>query len=272
MRESPQSGMHRLLGWLCALLLACATLTGAAAAQIHGIPPLATSIPNHVYPYLPNAPASVTSLGPYGYGYARPSNVPYGPHGHGFRNRPGYNGYGYGYGYGIGTAVPYYLYPSYDPGYDPGTSGPYMYSGPPTGPSAPSEQTLHIIIEQAPARAAIPTDEMTQESPAPVLPEKQREPQPGVPTILVFHDGRQQEVNNYAIMGQTIYVFDKRTQKIALADLDVPATVKINDDQGVEFKVPVAQSRSHSKSPAVPRQSAPAPDDSVPNKVAAILP
>ena len=39
-------------------------------------------------------------------------------------------------------------------------------------------------------------------------------------------------------MGQTVYVFDKRTQKIALADLDVPATIKANDDRGLEFKIP----------------------------------
>jgi hypothetical protein len=39
-------------------------------------------------------------------------------------------------------------------------------------------------------------------------------------------------------MGQTLYVFDTRTQKIALGDLDVPATIKANDDRGVEFQLP----------------------------------
>ena len=61
---------------------------------------------------------------------------------------------------------------------------------------------------------------------------------PGEPTVLVFRDGHQQEVTNYAIMGDTLYVFDQAHKKIALADLDVPATVKANDDQGLEFKVP----------------------------------
>ena len=60
------------------------------------------------------------------------------------------------------------------------------------------------------------------------------------PTVLVFRDGHHQEVTNYAIMGQTVYVFDTHTQKIALTDLDVAATVKLNDDRGVDFHVPAA--------------------------------
>ena len=44
-------------------------------------------------------------------------------------------------------------------------------------------------------------------------------------------------------MGQTVYVFDKRTQKIALADLDVAATIKANDDRGLEFKIPLKSRR-----------------------------
>ena len=63
------------------------------------------------------------------------------------------------------------------------------------------------------------------------------------PTVLVFRDGHQQEVTNYAIMGQTVYVFDSRTQKIALTDLDVGATIKVNDDRGVDFHLP-AQTKS----------------------------
>jgi len=61
------------------------------------------------------------------------------------------------------------------------------------------------------------------------------------PTVLVFRDGHQQEVSNYAIMGQMVYVFDNRIQKIALSDLDVAATVKANDDRGIEFHVPDAK-------------------------------
>ena len=47
-----------------------------------------------------------------------------------------------------------------------------------------------------------------------------------------------EEVTNYAIMGDSLYVFDQGRKKIALADLDIPATVQANDDRGMEFKVP----------------------------------
>src|SRR5690349_7854906 len=84
---------------LCVMLLGAAFVP-TARAQIHGIPPSVTSIPNHVPPYLPNAPASVTSLGPYGYCCQRPSNIPYrNPAFPNRYNRRGNYGYGYGYGY-----------------------------------------------------------------------------------------------------------------------------------------------------------------------------
>lgn len=59
------------------------------------------------------------------------------------------------------------------------------------------------------------------------------------PTQLVFRDKRTEEVQNYAIVGQTFWVFgEQRTRKFPLADLDLPATKKANDDRGVEFQLP----------------------------------
>lgn len=65
-------------------------------------------------------------------------------------------------------------------------------------------------------------------------------PDPILPaTVLVFRDQRQQEINNYAIVGQTLWNFaPQHTQKIPLADLDLAATEKANDDRGVTFRVP----------------------------------
>ena len=60
-------------------------------------------------------------------------------------------------------------------------------------------------------------------------------------TILVFRDAHQQEVGNYAIVGQTLWNFAPgRTQKIPLSSLDIAATEKENDDRGVTFRVPGA--------------------------------
>jgi hypothetical protein len=240
---------------LCVMLLGVFSAT-PVYAQIHGIPPSVTSIPNHVPPYgVPNIPPSATSLGPYGYCCQGPSNIPYrNPAFPNRYNRRGNNGYGYGYGYGY--SVPYYYgYPSDDSGYyGEGGGGPYLYSGP-SQQAPPADQTLHIIVDSAPQRIA-PRDEIADdqpERPAASIPDAK----PGVPTTLVFRDGHKQEVTNYAIMGQTLYVFDNRTKKIALADLDVAATIKANDDEGVEFAVPKAKQSSKPAKSGVPLQSAP---------------
>jgi len=215
-------------------LIAIALLTLASAefatAQIHGVPPSVTSIQFHVPPFLPNIMPSVTSLGPSPFtNHAGPIPAPYGVprsvYGRGIYGRARRNGYGY-YPYGATYAVPYYV-PAYDAsaGYD---AGPYLYSGPPV------EQTLHIVVDTPPARREVVADDVAP----PTTAKHESDAGPVDPTVLVFRDGHKQEVNNYAIMGQTLYVFDARTQKIALGDLDVPATIKANDDRGVQFQLP----------------------------------
>ena len=70
--------------------------------------------------------------------------------------------------------------------------------------------------------------------------EKSSEPVAAQPsTLLIFKDGHQQEISNYAIVGSTLYdLSDGRSKKVQLADLDLRATVKENDDRGVEFQLP----------------------------------
>ncbi len=58
-------------------------------------------------------------------------------------------------------------------------------------------------------------------------------------TVLVFRDQHRQEVVNYAIANGTLWVLNEQTaKKIPLADLDLSATAKVNDERGVEFQVP----------------------------------
>ena len=66
-------------------------------------------------------------------------------------------------------------------------------------------------------------------------PEPDSEPE----TALVFHDQHVEEVRNYAISGGAVWVLNAQAaKKIPLVDLDIPATVKMNDDRGVDFQVP----------------------------------
>lgn len=74
-------------------------------------------------------------------------------------------------------------------------------------------------------QASIPRREEESESPT---------------TALVFLDQHVEEVKNYAIAGGTLWVFNDHQagKKIPLAQLDLDATAKMNDDRGVDFQVP----------------------------------
>jgi TolA-binding protein len=72
-------------------------------------------------------------------------------------------------------------------------------------------------------------------APAPVEPEVSTPPT----TILVFHDGHKVEAQNYAIVGQSLWIYTADdSKKVPLADLDVAATKNANSDRGVTFQVP----------------------------------
>ena len=64
------------------------------------------------------------------------------------------------------------------------------------------------------------------------------------PAVLVFRDGRKEEVSNYTIMNGTIYskadywTTGSWNRKIQIADLDVPATLKLNQERGLNFVLP----------------------------------
>jgi hypothetical protein len=89
---------------------------------------------------------------------------------------------------------------------------------------------------QGPDSYAPPSNDSPQD--APVAQSADPEP-PQPPTTLIFKDGHQIEVNNYAIVSQTLYdLTPGHPRKIALADLDLAATQKQNDDHGVTFQLP----------------------------------
>ena len=64
------------------------------------------------------------------------------------------------------------------------------------------------------------------------------------PAVLVFRDGRKEEVSSYTIMSGTIYskadywTSGSWTKKIPIADLDVSATLALNQERGLKFVLP----------------------------------
>ena len=86
------------------------------------------------------------------------------------------------------------------------------------------DQDIYARSAPPPPRQERDTEELNEAAPA---------------TVLVFRDEHKQEIHNYAIVGQTLWNFNpQHTQKIPLADLDLPATTKANDERGVDFHVP----------------------------------
>jgi TolA-binding protein len=58
-------------------------------------------------------------------------------------------------------------------------------------------------------------------------------------TVLVFQDGHKTEARNYAIVGQTLWIYTEQdSKKVPLAELDVNATKSANSERGIVFQVP----------------------------------
>lgn len=64
------------------------------------------------------------------------------------------------------------------------------------------------------------------------------------PAVLVYRDGHSEEVSSYSIIGKVMYTKSDYwsngawTRTIQIADLDVPATLKQNQERGVKFELP----------------------------------
>ncbi len=65
--------------------------------------------------------------------------------------------------------------------------------------------------------------------------------EPPVSTTLVFRDGRRSQVENYAIVGNMLWVFNnERRTKIPIAELDLKSTQQVNEEHGVDFAIPTS--------------------------------
>ncbi len=135
----------------------------------------------------------------------------------------------------------YYAYPVLDYGYDyqqdsPDTSeNPDEYRG---GPTIFDRRGDGQYATRRPEPVLQPAEAQPHTASEPAA-EVAAQPQ----TILVFKDGHQSKVDNYAIVGSTLYdLTGGQRHKIALADLDLRATTQQNDDRGVDFELPTDSS------------------------------
>jgi hypothetical protein len=226
-------GWNRATGAGLAGLLGMVLCAATAVGQVNAAPPSVTSM-GFGGRAINGAPPSVTSLGPRGYtpGYnpAYPNSRPFFNPGYG--NHPHHhNGYA-----PLGATV--YAVPIYGYGY------PYA-DAPDDADNAPPEDQYNggptIFDRRGPGTTAYrPPDSSSDNAEAfaePSAPDPAPSAQPD--TVLVFKDGHQMEVQNYAIVGNTLWdLTGDRRLRIALSDLDLDATSKANDDRGIDFEVP----------------------------------
>ncbi len=235
-----------LLSFLVALALAASL---PVAAQMNGVPPSVTSIGfggrNNLNPGIR---PSVTSLGPNGYGNtwpifgnccanlfmpANPNPPLFSEHHHHRKDKDKDKDHA---DFAVGVLEPVFI--PYAVPYAPEADDDSLdvddaHAAGPRNPDLPVKHAGdHDPAPQADASAKISPVES-----APDEVEKSVAAQPS--TVLVFKDGHKSDVVNYAIVGDTLFDFgDGRTRKILLADLDLPATQKANDDRGVDFQIP----------------------------------
>jgi len=131
-----------------------------------------------------------------------------------------------------------------------------------------SSQPVSVIVVQPPAPAAPPTVEESHPPAKPLLLELQGDrwvqvehfqmTRGALPdhnakaqtknapeeTLLVFRDGHSESTTGYAVIGDALYeqrnywASGSWTKKIAMADLDLPATIQANQQQGLRFRLP----------------------------------
>jgi hypothetical protein len=144
-----------------------------------------------------------------------------------------YGGYGCGYGSGYG-------YPYLGGGIDPywwGDSGSSDDQDQQDQTGLANEMNAQSLDEQR-MREQGDQDVHAHSAPPRHQPER-TDPAPA--TVLVFRDQHKQEIQNYAIVGQTLWNFSpQHTEKIPLSQIDLPATTKANDERGVDFRLPGA--------------------------------
>ena len=147
----------------------------------------------------------------------------------------------------------------------------FFYGGWPYSSGEYGDSEEREILVQQPVASAAPSQPVKQEPvPSPVLLELQGdkwvhvssftmggssgEPQKPAgsvakplrlpPVVIVYRDGRTEELTSYSIIGDAMYAkadywsSGAWTRKILLADVDLPATVKQNQDRGVSFQLP----------------------------------
>ncbi len=240
--------------WLIRLTVAGFALgmfaTLSMAAQINGVPASVTSIGFGGHRNrISGVPPSVTSLGTNGFGSRSPffneptccinplfpvnSNPPIFSHHH--HHFSGFTGFVPFYGAPY-TPVIVMQAPDEEPAEEDYSGGPTIFdrrgSGRPNRDSYDDRYSDRNRRDERESQPAAP-EQVSQPTPTPEADQPQ--------TVLVFKDGHQLEVQNYAVIGDQLFdLTPGHRRKIPLSELDLTATATQNDDRGIDFELPIS--------------------------------
>jgi hypothetical protein len=140
------------------------------------------------------------------------------------------------WGWGGGWGYPYY--------------DPYFYGGYGNGGYAPQQQQPVVVEDNTGNRElALQVQELADSVRSLRDEERARDEARSRPSpppreeprnlVLVFRDGHQLTVQNYAITGRTLWILSEHTaKKIPLSELNLPATEEENAKRGIDFHAP----------------------------------
>jgi hypothetical protein len=140
------------------------------------------------------------------------------------------------------VAAPYY-YPAYDYGGDytaPSTAPYYDDSANMPDPGTDAMLRNQAALGQQVQRLTAQMNDLMygQGYPQPPGPAPaQQQAPPAIPLTLIFRDGKQMSVQNYAITGNMLWDFSGNgaARKIPLSSIDIPASTKATEAAGGEF-------------------------------------
>jgi hypothetical protein len=174
--------------------------------------------------------------------------------------RVGHHRHIYAYPYGYAAYWPYY-HPDSD--YDDGGADEPAALSPSPAPAKPAESqkpSESMVVElrgdhlvrltstgpvEISGRSSLP-EALGSKANSVALPAFYSAPAPALlpDAVLVFRDGHREEVPKYTIVGRTIYLkanywsTGSWTRKIPIADLDIAATLQVNNERGTKFALP----------------------------------
>jgi hypothetical protein len=241
----------RRLGAIAFTGVLAVLLAVPAAAQIHGTPASVTSAGGQrTMAAPPGVPASVTSLGPQGWHAprfpttAQPFPTHFEPFPTHIRTRPPFGQGRHGRFDGRFHRRGAVAFPVFVPYATPVVyveSPPQVIVVERAGPTifergyvpAEPDRYGHRYFDERDRRPAPPAEAEPEPRP------EYAEPPEQIATVLIFRDGAELEVFNYAIVGDLLYNLNgPGPRRIKLTDLDVEATVEANDQRGVLFRLP----------------------------------